>query len=654
MNQRGGVLMTVAALATMLLVGAVTPADSPLLDATKRGDVAGVRSLLAEGADPNVAQGDGLTALHLAAQEGSLEIAEILLGAGAMVEAQTRIGGYTPLHLASQGAHDLVVSALLEAGANAGAVATTTGVTPLHLAARAFAGEGTVKALLEHGAPVDARESAAGQTALMFSASYGRTVSVRELLSQGADPAISTEVVDVLKRVIIDKAASERLRDASTEVRNSSPEGTDRELTATEIQTSIAAQRDFLRSDVEIEELLEGFTPDDLVEPGPSWDTPRGDKSEVEVGLRPRWETWVGKTGGMTALLHAAREGRMEAVEALLDGGADIDQVSGDGSSALLIATINGQFDLAMLLIGRGANPDLATTTDGVSPLFAVLQTQWASVYTESYVQPRAQDNLETEYMEVLGALLDAGADPDVQLKTHLWYWEYVDGPSSKMGLDITGATPFWRAAFAQDVVAMKLLAEHGADVNIPTALPDPGLRNGVGGSGRQSDGRIMEDSGLPIMPEGTPNMYPIHAAAGGGYMGLGAFLVNNVPNNFVNSVQYLVEEHGADVNLPDVWGYTPLHYGAVRGGNDLINYLVSKGADISVPSRLGQSAVDMARGGRAGYFDRAPYPQTVELLRGLGSPLLCLNTHFRGTGDYCAGSGTPPFAGAGVEEFGR
>ena len=646
--------MTVAALATMLLVGAVTPADSPLLDATKRGDVAGVRSLLAEGADPNVAQGDGLTALHLAAQEGSLEIAEILLGAGAMVEAQTRIGGYTPLHLASQGAHDLVVSALLEAGANAGAVATTTGVTPLHLAARAFAGEGTVKALLEHGAPVNARESAAGQTALMFSASYGRTVSVRELLSQGADPAISTEVVDVLKRVIIDKAASERLRDASTEVRNSSPEGTDRELTATEIQTSIAAQRDFLRSDVEIEELLEGFTPDDLVEPGPSWDTPRGDKSEVEVGLRPRWETWVGKTGGMTALLHAAREGRMEAVEALLDGGADIDQVSGDGSSALLIATINGQFDLAMLLIGRGANPDLATTTDGVSPLFAVLQTQWASVYTESYVQPRAQDNLETEYMEVLGALLDAGADPDVQLKTHLWYWEYVDGPSSKMGLDITGATPFWRAAFAQDVVAMKLLAEHGADVNIPTALPDPGLRNGVGGSGRQSDGRIMEDSGLPIMPEGTPNMYPIHAAAGGGYMGLGAFLVNNVPNNFVNSVQYLVEEHGADVNLPDVWGYTPLHYGAVRGGNDLINYLVSKGADISVPSRLGQSAVDMARGGRAGYFDRAPYPQTVELLRGLGSPLLCLNTHFRGTGDYCAGSGTPPFAGAGVEEFGR
>ena len=654
MKKRRGIFLTVTTLATMLSAGAVPLADSPLLDATKQGDVAAVRALLADGADPNVAQGDGLTALHLAAQGGNLEIAEVLLGAGAMVEAQTRIGGYTPLHLASGGGHASVVGALLEAGANAGAVATTTGVTPLHLAARAFGGEGAVKALLEHGAPANAKESAAGQTALMFAASFGRAASVRELLSGGADPATRTEVVDVLKRVIVDKAAEERLRDASTEIRNSAADGTDRELTPTEVQASIAAQRELLSSRAEIGELLEGFTPDDLMEPGPSWDTPRGDKSEVEVGLRPRWETWVGKTGGMTALLHAAREGQIEVTGALLDGGADIDQVSGDGSSALLIATINGQFDLAMVLIERGANPDLATDTDGVSPLFAVLQTQWAARYTESYIQPRAQDNLETEYMEVLAALLEAGADPDVQLKTHLWYWEYVDGPSSKMGLDITGATPFWRAAFAQDVVAMTLLVEHGADVNIPTALPDPGLRNGVGGSGRQPDGRIMEDSGLPIMPEGTPNMYPIHAAAGGGYMGLGAFLINNVPNNFVNAVKYLIEEHGADVDLPDSWGYTPLHYASVRGGNDLINYLVSKGADVTVPSRLGQSAVDMARGGRAGYFDRAPYPETVELLQSLGSPLLCLNTHFRGTGDYCAGSGTPPFAGAGVEQLGR
>jgi hypothetical protein len=147
--------------------------------------------------------------------------------------------------------------------------------------------------------------------------------------------------------------------------------------------------------------------------------------------------------------------------------------------------------------------------------------------------------------------------------------------------------------------------------------------------------------------------MYPIHAAAGGGYMGLGAFQQNNVPNNFLSAVKYLVEEHGADVNLPDSWGYTPLHYASVRGGNDLVEYLVSRGADVTATSRLGQSVVDMARGGQGGFFLRTPYPKTVELLLGLGSPFRCLATHFRDTGDYCPGSGVPPFDEATVYEAG-
>ena len=640
MNQRRGMSLTVVALAIVLLVGAVPAADSPLLDATKRGDEAAVRSLLAEGADPNVAQGDGLTALHLAAQAGNLEIAELLLAGGAKVEAQTRIGGYTPLHLASQGAHGAVVSVLLAAGGNAGAVTTTTGVTPLHLAAKAMDGEDAVKALLEHGAPVNAQESSAGQTALMFAASHGRTASVRELLSHRADPAISTEVVDALKRMVVDKEAQERFREALTEIRESAGAGTDRELTPSEQQAAIVAQREFLRSDDQIEELLEGFHPDDVSTIRPYFVTQNNNfRSDVDIIGRPMMETLVGKTGGMTALLHAVREGQIEAVAALLDGGADIDQVSGDGSTPLVLALLNGHFDLAMRLIERGANPHLATHTDGVSPLFAVLQTQWSLKFTYQ-PQPRAQDLQQTEYMEVLNALLDAGADPNVRLNTHLWHWSW----EGKIGLNIKGATPFWRAAFAQDVDAMTALAEHGADPNIPTMWPEPGMRDN-----RQQDGRNREDSGLPVMPEGTPNMYPIHAAAGGGYMGLGAFQQNNVPNNFLNSVKYLVEEWGADVNLPDSWGYTLLHYAAVRGGNDLINYLVSKGADVTIINRLGQSSVDMARGGQGAFFLRTPYPKTVELLQSLGSPFKCLNTHFRNNGDYCPGSGVEPFETAPV-----
>ena len=635
-----------ASLLAVAVLAAATVAPDPLLDAAARGDVQAVRTLLGGGADPDVALGDGLTALHIAAEAGNAEMAKLLLGAGADFEAETRIGSYTPLHLAAAGAHVDVVEALLGAGADVAAVTTNSGATPLHLAARAMAGEPVARVLLQRGAPVDARESAAGQTPLMFAASYGRIGSVRQLLQHGADPGLRTEVVDVLRNVALDRAAEERLKEAATTIRQNAPEGTDHTLTAAEVQAAVVAQREFLGSDEEVGKALGGFHPDDLINRGEYWNTPGGFKSVEQVELRPRWETWIGRTGGMTALLHAAREGHVEVVEALLDGGAGIDQVSGDESSPLVLALLNGQFELAMVLIERGADPDIATITDGISPLFAVLQTQWAGKYSESYSQPRAHDNQQTRHMDVLHALLEAGADPNPRLKTHLWHWEFVDGATSKMGLDITGATPFWRAAFAQDVDAMRALIAYGADPNVPTIWPEPGMRNGVGGSGRQPDGRIMEDSGLPVIPEGAPSMYPIHAAAGGGYLGLGAYAVNNVPDNFVNAVKFLVEEHRADVNLADSWGYTPLHYASVRGGNDLVEYLVSKGADVKAISRLGQTTADMARGGNAGYFARTYYPETVELLQGLGSGLNCLHTHFRGTGDYCSESGAPLFEG--------
>ncbi len=634
MRMRNGLGFAVAMLAIALLTGAILPDDRALLDATKRGDLAAVKSLLKDGADPNAALGDGLSALHLAAAEGNLEIAKVLLSAGAKVGSKTRLGGYTPLHLASQGAHATVVRALLDAGADPAAATSTSGVTALHLAAKTLNGEGTVLELLKRGAPVNARESQAGQTALMFAASEGRTATVVELLKGGADPAVSTEVVDVLKRLAVHKAAQNRLKDALSEIRQAASDGTERVLTAAEEQAAIAKQREFLASREEMDKLLAGFTPDQVATKRLLWQTPNdGPKSDVEILGRPINETLVGKTGGMTALLHAAREGHVDAVKALLDGGANIDQVSGDGTSALTMALLNGQFDLGLVLIERGANPNLVAETDGLSSLFATLQAQWAGINT-SQPQPRAQDNQKAQYMDVLNALLKAGADPNLRLKTHITYLVW----SGQLGLDITGATPFWRAAYAQDLDAMKALVAAGADPNVPTRWPELGMR-----VARQQDGRIMDDSGIPRV-EGTPNMYPIHAASGGGYMGLGSWQVSNVPNNFLNTVKYLVEDLGADVNLPDSWGYVPLHYAAVRGGNDLIQYLVSKGADVEATSLLGQSVADMARGGRAGYFERVAYPETTELLRGLGAPFKCMSTLFRGTGDWCPDAGIEPW----------
>src|SRR6185436_11335493 len=82
--------------------------------------------------------------------------------------------------------------------------------------------------------------------------------------------------------------------------------------------------------------------------------------------------------GGMTPLLYAVRQGHVDVVTALLDAGVPVNQrKGGDQASALLIATVNGQFDLAALLLDRGADPNLLAE-NGVGPLYAAINLMWA------------------------------------------------------------------------------------------------------------------------------------------------------------------------------------------------------------------------------------------------------------------------------------
>ena len=591
-----------------------------------RENIAAVRALLRQGSDVNAAQGDGMTALHWAAQHGNAELAAIVIEAGADVAAGTRIGSHTPLHIASRGGHTDVVALLLEAGADVSAQAANSDVTALHFAAAAAGGEAITTALLERGADPNAREGTAGQTPLMFAASANRPAAVRTLLEGGADPAIITEVVDVLARAAADRDAERVLNEYLGELRRQEEPGW--VPSVAQIQEAIQVQRRAVASDREVDanELMRR-----------SLKQAFGVASVPQERL-PIREVLVSKTGGLTALLHAARVGAVEAALALLDWGADVNQVSGgDGSNALVLATLNGYWDLALRLLERGADPNLVTVTDGVTPLFAVLQTQWAA--STMYPQPRGHDLQKAEYMEVVTVLLEAGADPNAKLKTNLWSWEYNE---ARLGTNLTGATPFWRAAYAQDLESMKLLVAYGTDPHLPTVTPPITMRQNRQQDGRQEDSFSGVDA--PYVPEGAPAIYPIHAAAGGGYLGIGAYTVESVPDGFMPAVRYLVEELGADVDATDWWGYRPLHYAASRGDNEMIRYLVSKGADITKLTRMGQSVADMARGGQGGFFQRVEYEETVDLAVSLGSELKCLNVHFSGTGNQCPTAGTTDF----------
>ncbi len=581
-----------SALVLTLLMWVGVP-ESPVADAAMRGDLEEVRTLLRGGADVNAAQGDGMTALHWAAEAGELEIVEILIYAGANPGAVTRLGDYTPLHLASKVGQSNTVEALLAAGADPDARTGTGSATALHFAAAAGSAA-TVTALLHHGAVADVRESQWGQTPLMFAAAANRVDAVHALLEGGADPAVTAKVIDITVREEEDRVDRGRRNRMLAELRQASSPGSP---DVRRVAPSAGAAQG----------------PTGPAGPEPQQTAANARVLPQEVELRGTTEIdplsyadLVGSHGGLTALLLAGREGHSEAAIALVEAGADIDGVSAaDRTSPMLIAAINGHFDLVMALFERGADPTLASDA-GATPLYAVLNMHWAPKsrhpQTTDYMQQQAT------YLEVMKALLESGVDPNARLGKPLWYTTYNN---DLLRVTRAGATPFWRAAFALDITAMRMLMSFGVDPNVPTTkMPERRPPSGD------------DPSGLPPVPVGGPGAWPIHAASGVGYgEGFAANSHRHVIDGWLPAVQYLVEEHGVDVDVPDENGYTAVHHAAARGDNELIRYLVAQGAEVTGVSRRGQTTVDMANGP----VQRIqPFPETVELLESLGA----INNH--------------------------
>ncbi len=566
----------------LLAVSAAGFPESPVADAAMRGQWDQVQALVDQGADVTTPQGDGMTALHWAARSGHAGTARLLLEAGANPGATTRNGAYTPLHLASQSGNASIVRDLLAAGADPNAPTSTGSAVPLHFAAASGSGE-TVTALINGGADVDAVDDAWGQTPLMFAASYNRIDAMRALIENGANVGITSKVVDIQARAQSDRLDRQRRNQAMQGETPPNTRPAARDKTAEE-QKAEAEQR--LAT---LEQMAQRESEGRMIE----------EPEPLSYG------ELVGGQGGLTALLHATREGHKEATALLLEAGADIDQVSaGDHTSPILMALINGNFDLAMDLFERGANGDLASD-GGATPLFAVINTHWAP--KSRYPQQHAYTQQNADYLAVMRTLLEGGVDPNQRLEKHLWYVSYN---FDLLQIDMKGATPFWRAAYSLDIEAMRLLVAFGADPNIPTEkVPERSFRRGPA---------IPDQSGLPPVPTGGPAVYPIHAASGIGYgQGFAANAHRHAPDAWVPAVQYLVEELGADVNARDHSGYSPVHHAASRGDVELINYLVEKGADVTVVSRVGQTTADMANGP---YQRTQPYPEARALLESLGS----------------------------------
>jgi uncharacterized protein len=591
----------------LCIASLLSAGDTRLVDASEQGDKDAVRSLLTQKVDVNAAQGDGMTALHWAASHDDLEMTELLLQAGADVKAGTRIGAITPLFMACKNGSAAIIEALLKAGASAN-LPDEHGTTPLMMAAASGSAD-AVKILLDHGADVNAKEAAHGQTALMFAAALNRVAAIRVLVEHGADLKAATNVVDPGCGSVFDVSGCVELDEQGNPIKGKetaapktppeNPSSTAREQSPPELKTLRALVQTLTTLVDELEKKSGGVPeekpstpaketqaqttaakkePDHSREELDTFARALGFKSaEYRVAELPettrRRRRGATIMGGMTALLFAARDGQMDAARTLVEAGADVnDAGGGEKMSPLVMAISNGHYDLGKYLLDHGADPNLASPT-GLTALYATVDMQWAP-YAWLPQPITAQEQIN--YLDLMKALLDHGADPNAKLKQKIWF-RALAGDSS--WVDPAGATAFWRAAQSDDVAAMRLLVAAGADPNIATKAGD------------------------------TPFM----VAAG---LGWALNFSRNAPDSWMAAVKYCLEL-GADVNAVDTKGYSALHGVAFRGDNELIKFLVDKGAKVDLKTKKGDTVADMANGPIP---HSIPHPDTVALLEKLGS----------------------------------
>ena len=475
--------------------------SSPLAAAAERGDVRAVRQLIdGERLDPNAPGRDGTPALHWVVRFGDLDLAKRLVAAGADVSAVNRYG-VTPLHVAIEKGDVDMTRWLLGAGADA-AQATHAREPPLLLAAHV--GEPAIaQALLDHGAAVDARDATFGQTPLMAAARNGHLELVQLLLDAGAD---------------------------------------------VNAQTTAEEPPRFI----------------------PPSESPPGLSKGIGI-VRAGWPEERGKRfpagGSKTALLYAAREGHLDVVRVLVARGADLERADGNGVTPLISAIINanvfrvtrsGESDhlaIANLLLDAGANVN-AQDWYGQTPL-------WAAVDLRNLELGPADKStgVREEAFTLIERLLGAGAEPNARTREFPHERRYIVAVVGSVAwVDLTGQTPFLRAAAAGDLAVMRLLLRHGADPNIATYA-------------------------------GTT---PLMAAAGVNWAVAETYTEG--PDALLEAVK-LAHELGNDVNAQNSMGVAAIHGAANRGANEVIEYLAANGARLDVADNEDRTPLDWAAG---------------------------------------------------------
>ena len=466
--------------------------DGRLIDAVKRGDVAGVRALLAQRVDLAAADADGSTALHWAAHGNNLELVDLLLDAGADARTSTRYK-VTPLYFAAQNGNAAVMARLLDAGADPNGT-VYEGQTMLMTAALAGKAD-AVRLLLTRDATVDVAEPYRGQTALMWAAAEGNADAAAVLVEAGADIRKKstggfTPLLFAVRNAHI--PVTVRLLDLGADVNDVAPDGSSALSVATvnayfEL-ASVLLDRGanpnltdprgsplhavaWLRKPGADGAAGVGGTPQGTPQPVGRVTALQLAKKMLEKGANPNarvdWrEPTFGKEGGTARNPPNIRLGRH--------------LISYTGATPFYVAAKNGDAPLMRLLADHGADPKLPTKA-GVTPLMVAAGLDyWEGETPGPYTGVSEAERLDAVKLAVeLGNDVNARTDfGDYRMEgdvayTLLYYPHNID-ELLELGVGDPrwdGATPLIGAIMSGQPSIVQYLVDRGARLDAKTEL---------------------------------------------------------------------------------------------------------------------------------------------------------------------------------------